>query len=240
MTPLLTEPSLAVDDVATDHRVRVAEQKRERMRERLIDATIAAYLGCEAGGHPVVEDVIRIAEVSRGSFYKHFDAIDDVFAEIGRRMAQEMLVTYGLLAAPLTDAVTRVALGPLMALVRSAMEPRHGAFVARVDFVDFLASDLPRTQLVALTLQSGRASGALQFGSTDAAVDLLIGCTLEGARRIQRNRGGDASYVRELTAMVLRGLGVTPAHADRAVAQAWQRLVDEAGSLHWWQPLNPS
>src|SRR5690606_20562906 len=87
--------------VEGDHRARVAGQKRERMRERLIDATMAAYLGCEAGRHPVVDDVIRLAGVSRGSFYKHFDAIDEVFAVIGRRMAQEMLASYGRLAAPL-------------------------------------------------------------------------------------------------------------------------------------------
>lgn len=235
--PWATNENTQASRDAPDHRVRMAEQKRERMRERLIDATMAAHLNCEPGHHPVVEDVIRIADVSRGSFYKHFDAIDEVFAEIGRRMAQQMLASYSHLAAPLTDGATRVALGPLMALVRSAMEPRHGAFIARVDFIDFLASGLPRTHLVALSLQDGRSSGALKFQSMDAAVDLVIGSTLEAARRIVRTRSLDADYVRELSAMVLRGLGVPPATADRAVGQAWQRLVDEAASLHWWQPL---
>jgi len=219
-----------------DHRVRVAGQKRERMRERLIDAAMAAYLGCEAGRHPVVDDVIRLAGVSRGSFYKHFDAVDEVFAVIGRRMAQEMLASYGRLAAPLPDGAARVAIGPLMALARAAMEPRHGAFIARVDFVDYLASDEPRTHLVALSLHSGREGGALHFDSIDAAVDLLIGTSLEGARRILRTRRLDTAYIRELTAMVLQGLGVAPAQAEVAVAQAWQRLEGESATLHWWQP----
>lgn len=223
-----------------DHRVRVAEQKRERMRERLIDATMAAYLGCEPDRHPVVEDVIRIADVSRGSFYKHFDAIDSVFAEIGRRMAQEMLSSYVHLAAPLTDGAARIALGPLMALARSAMEPRHGAFISRVDFIDFLASNQSRGNLVALRLQDGRARGELHFESVDAAVDLVVGLSLEGARRILRTRTLDGAYIRELAAMVLRGLGVPPPDADRAVALAWQRLVDEAASLHWWRPVGPA
>lgn len=223
-----------------DHRVRVAEQKRERMRERLIDATMAAYLGCESGRHPVVDDVIRLAEVSRGSFYKHFDAIDEVFAEIGRRMAQEMLVSYVHLAAPLTDGAARIALGPLMALARSAMEPRHAAFITRVDYIEFLASAQPGSNLVALSLQDGRERGALHFDSIDAAVDLVIGPSLEGARRILRTRTLDGAYIRGLAAMVLRGLGVAPADADGAVAQAWQRLADESASLHWWQPLSPA
>lgn len=221
-----------------DHRVRVAGQKRERMRERLIDATMAACLGCEAGRHPVVEDVIQIAEVSRGSFYKHFDAIDEVFAVIGRRMAHDMLSSYSQLVAALPDDASRVALGPLMALVRAAMEPSHAAFIARVDFVDYLASNEPRAHVVGLSLRHGRECGALHFQSPDAAMDLLIGACLEGTRRILRTRRLDFVAIRELTAMVLRGLGVTPADADRAVALAWQRLQGEAGTLHWWKPMD--
>lgn len=222
-----------------DHRVRMAEGKRERMRERLIESTLAAYAECHAGRHPVVEDVIRIAEVSRGSFYKHFDAIDEVFAVIGRRMAHEMLSNYSRLAAPLPDDASRVAMGPLMALLRAAMEPHHGAFIARVDFIDYLASDEPRAHVVGMSLRHGRESGLLHFDSIDAAVDLLVGACLEGARRILRTRRLDATYCCELTAMVLRGVGVNPADADRAVAQAWQRLQDEAASLPWWKPLAP-
>lgn len=220
-----------------DHRVLVAEIRRERMRERLIEATLAAYAKCDAGRYPVVEDVIRIAAVSRGSFYKHFDAIDEVFAVIGRRMAHEMLSSYSQLAAALPDDAARVALGPLMALVRAAMEPSHGAFIARVDFIDYLASDEPRARIVGLSLQRGRECGALRFQSPDAAIDLLIGACLEGARRILRTRQFNPAVGQELTAMVLRGLGVAPADADSAVARAWQRLQDEAATLHWWKPL---
>lgn len=230
-------PSDAVDEGAADHRVRVAEHKRERMRERLIEATLAAYAECAAGRHPVVEDVIRIAEVSRGSFYKHFDAIDEVFAVIGRRMAHEMLSSYSHLAAPLPDGAARVALGPLMALLRAAMEPSHGAFIARVDFIDYLAGDEPRAHVVGLSLRHGRECGALHFRSPDAAIDLLIGACLEGSRRILRTRQVDIAAVHELTAMVLRGLGVEAAESEHAVAQAWQRLQDEAATLPWWKPL---
>ncbi|MDZ5455147.1 TetR/AcrR family transcriptional regulator [Azohydromonas lata] len=238
--PLPQEHTNADASPPQDHRVRVAEIKRERMRERLIEATMAAYLECEPGHHPVVDDVIRIAEVSRGSFYKHFEAIDEVFAEIGRRMAREMLQTYGRLTASLQDGAARMALGPLMALVRAAMEPRHGAFIARVDFIEFLASDEPRASLVAMSLHEGRLHGAVTFDSIQAAMDLVVGTTVEGARRIVRTRTLDGGYIRELAGMVLRGLGVSPLAADRAVSQAWQRLVDESATLSWWKPVSPA
>lgn len=222
-----------------DHRIRMAERKRELMRERLIDATLAAYLPCEPGRHPVVDDVVRTAGVSRGSFYKHFDAIDEVFVVIGQRMAQDMLASYSRLSVTLVDSAARIALGPLMALTRSAMEPRHGAFVARVDFIELLAGEPPHKHLVELSLLDSRKRGLLQFDSIDAAVDLVIGVSLEGARRILRKRTLDGAYIRELASMVLRGLGVEPGAADRAVAKAWQCLSDEAATLHWWKPLSP-
>jgi AcrR family transcriptional regulator len=217
----------------------MAEQKRERMRERLIDATLAAYLPCEPGRHPVVDEVVRAAGVSRGSFYKHFDAIDEVFDIIGRRMVQDMLASYSRLATPLADSAARVALGPLMALTRTAMEPSHGAFVARVDFIELLTGELQHSRLVELSMLDSRRRGLLQFDSIDAAVDLVVGVSLEGARRILRKRTLDSAYIRELTGMVLRGLGVTPAAAESAVAKAWRRLSDESATLHWWKPLVP-
>lgn len=229
-------PALPRLAAGSDHRVRVAGQKRERMRERLIDATLAATLACGAGRHPVVDDVVRLAGVSRGSFYKHFEAIDAVFDLIGQRMAQDMLASYGRLADPLRNAAARVAIGPLMALARAAMEPSHAAFITRIDFVAYLASDAPRSHLVALSVQNGRQCGALHFERTDAAVDLLIGASLQGARRILRTRTLDVAYLCELTAMVLQGLGVAPVDAVHAVALAWQRLVDNAATLHWWRP----
>ena len=64
-------------------------------------------------------------------------------------------VTVGATGAG-TATPTRSA-GDCAALARSAMEPRHGAFIARVDFIDFLSGDLPRSNLVALSLQDGRA-----------------------------------------------------------------------------------
>ena len=210
-----------------DHRVRVAEARRAAMRERLIDATMAAYAAGDPTGHPVVDDVIRHAGVSRGSFYKHFDAVDAVFAVIGQRMAQEMLVSYSQLVAPLQDSAAR-------------MEPRHGAFIARVDFFDFLSSDRPRTRLVAMSLQDGRQHGTLDFNSIDAAIDLVIGISLEGARRILRTGTLDGAYIRELTGMVLRGLGAPPADADLAVGLAWRRLVEASDTLHWWKPVSPA
>ena len=210
------------------------------MRERLITATMDAYLQAEPSRHPVIDDVIRVAAVSRGTFYKYFDSLDEVLAEIGRRVADEMLASFSLIFGDSDDAAMRVASGPLMALARSAMEPRHGAFISRVDFIDYLAGPDPRHQLVERSLIAGREAGVLKFQSLPAAIDAVIGLSVEGARRILRTRTLDGAYIREVATMVLLALGLPRRAADQAVSKAWQRLQQSKQHLPWWQPVSPA
>ena len=230
-------PGQPTTPTADDFRVRAAAEKRERMRARLIAATLDAYLVAGNGRPPVIDDVIRIAEVSRGSFYKYFDSLDEVLAEIGRQMADEMLASVDRLFAGVDDAAVRTAAGPLMAMARAAMEPRHAAFIARVDFIDFLGGEDPRSQIIKRSLAEGRAQGRLKFESLAAAIDLVVGASLEGARRILKTRVLDGAYIRETATMVMRGLGLPRRNAERTVDAAWQHLEKSRAELHWWKPV---
>ena len=55
-----------------DHRVRVAGERRERMRKRLLDAVMAMYARNPHGGPPLIDDVIAEADASKATFYKYF------------------------------------------------------------------------------------------------------------------------------------------------------------------------
>lgn len=230
-------PASAAFSPSDDFRVRSAADKRDRMRARLVAATMDAYLDAGVGHPPVIDDVIRIAEVSRGTFYKYFDSLDEVLAGIGRRMADEMLSSFERLFAGVEDGAVRSAAGPLMAMARAAMEPRHGAFITRVDFIDFFGGEDPRSPIVRRCLADGRAQGRLKFDSLDAAVDLVIGVSVEGARRILKTRVPDAGYIRETAILVMLGLGLPRRDAERAVAASWRHLQDNAARLHWWKPI---
>lgn len=234
-TVLPVEPA---DAVPEDFRVRVAAEKRERMHARLIAATMDATLHAEPGKPLVIDDVVRLAGVSRGTFYKHFDSLEEVLAEIGRGMADEMLSSSERVFADIGDAAVRTAAGPLMAMARAAMEPRHGAFIARVDFIEFLGGEDPRSRIVKRCLTEGREQGRLVFDSLDAAVDLVVGVSVEGAKRILKTRVLDGAYIRETATLVMLGLGLPRAAAEQVVAAAWQHLQKNAAHLHWWKPVS--
>lgn len=224
---------------AADHRHRVARERRARMRERLIAATMDVYSRSTGGRRPVIDDVIRVADVSRGTFYKYFDSLDEVLAEIGRSAANEMLLSFDRLFGPLNDAAVMLATGPLMALARAAMDPSHGAIISHADLVDRISGDDPRQQLTYRSLNRGREQGVFEFDSIEAAFDLVIGTSVEGARRISRTGQLDGACIRETVVMLLLGLGMERSAARRAVDTAWQLLQDASEHLHWWKPVSP-
>jgi AcrR family transcriptional regulator len=229
-----TAANLPLDE---DFRSRVAREKRQRMRERLLCAAQTAYLHCPPGRSPVIDDVVRVAEVSRGSFYKYYDTLDALLAEIGQRMAADMIASFERLFGAVADPAVRVAAGPLMALARAVMDPAHAAVIAHADRADLLNGKDPRHELVVNILNQGLAAGVFTFNTLESACDLVIGTTLEGGRRLALSRRLDGAYLRETVAMVLLGLGLSRPAADAAVAEAWQLLLAASGQLAWWQPL---
>ena len=126
-----------------DFRVRAAAARRGRMRMRLLDAVMAIYAPDGQGERAVVDDVVVQAGVSRGTFYKYFDALDDAVTEVGRRNADDMMRAFAEVFAPEDDPVLRAIGGPMLALARAAMDPRWASFTARVDYVEHLSRHAP-------------------------------------------------------------------------------------------------
>ncbi len=234
-----TQLSISLDAATqppADFRTRVGAEKRSRMRERLLAATFDAYAGSAPGIRPVIDDVVRVAGVSRGTFYKYFESLDEILPELGQRMAEEMVATYSQLFGDVADVAVRAAGGPLLTLSRAAMEPARVVFTSKVDFVAYFNRDDLHGMAVTACLQEARAAGVLAFTSLDAALDFTIGATQGGAVRAMHALLLDPVYAQQLTAMVLHGLGMPLADALQAVATAWQVLMERAPELPWWQP----
>ncbi len=239
--PFALASTLPADVV--DFRTRVGAEKRARMRERLLIATFDAYAGSAPGTRPVIDDVINVAGVSRGTFYKYFESLDEILPELGQRMAEEMVTTYQTLFGDVADVAVRAAGGPLLTLSRAAMEPARVVFTSRVDFVQYFNRDDQHGVAVKACLADARKAGVVAFDSLDAAMDFTIGAVLEGSHRIVHAPGLDPAYVHQLTVMILLGLGMQSDLANQAAAQAWQILSSQTAVLDWWKPaklLSPS
>ena len=217
-----------------NHRVRVGRERRERMRAHLLDSVLNACSGETSRDPAVIDDVIREAKVSRGTFYKYFDSLDQAIAEMGLQLGVEM--TAGILSVydVLEDPVMRTATGFQMFLLRSIIDQRWGAFITHIGL---LRGNNLLVSKIKADISLGVKTGAYAVRSIDFATDLLMGAKIEAIRRIIAGEHR-ISYVHSIAGMVLRSFGVSASKADRSVIRAYDRLGKEAPSkVSWWKPI---
>ena len=204
------------------------------MRAQLLDAVLSVYPGQSGRGQAVIDDVIRDANVARGTFYKYFPSLEDAVSELGAKLAHEMVAAIASLYDTLENPVERSATGFQLYLSRAIIEPKWAEFVSHLNHLK------PDNQLIlriTADLTSGAKAGLYDLRSVDVGVRLVIGATLEGIKGIIDGHGSRA-YVETMAGMVLRGLGVPPKAADKAVEKASRRLHEEGPSkLSWWRPF---
>ena len=202
------------------------------MRAQLLQSVLAVCSGRTANV-AVIDDVIKHAAVSRGTFYNHFTSFEQAVSELGLQLADEM--TQGILSVydVLDDPVLRTATGFQMFVVRAAIDPEWGDFIARIGL---LRADQLFASKIRADVQLGVETGDYVVPSTDIATDLLMGAKIEAIRRVIE--GASLDYVRQMASMVLRSFGVTPSRADKSVVAAYARLEREApGKIAWWRPI---
>ena len=221
--------------VKEDHRVRVARAKREKMRAHLLTTVKEIYHG-ERGGKPVViDDVIRHAEVSRGTFYQYFTSLEEAVAECGAILTVEMTEAIFDVYNAVTDPVERVATGFQTFLLRSLMDQNWGAFLTHIGV---LAGDNLMIQNIRADIEQGVDSGDFDVPSIDVAVDLLVGAKIEAVRRIVRGEGG-VDYIQNMAALLLRGFGVSGSKARKKIDEAFRNLNARGPEfLPWWRPIH--
>lgn len=224
--------------VKEDHRVRVARAKREKMRAHLLNAVKEIYngeRGGERGGKPVViDDVIRHAQVSRGTFYQYFNSLEEAVAEYGAILTVEMTEAMFDIYDVVTDPVERVATGFQTFLLRSLMDTHWGAFLTHIGV---LANDNLMIANIRADIERGVAAGAFDVPSIDGAVDMLVGTKIEAIRRIVRGEGA-VPYIQDMTALLLRGFGVSGTTARDKIDEAYRNLSARGPDLlSWWRPI---
>ena len=214
-----------------DVRVGIARRKRERMRERLLSATLNVFLE-DTGGSAIAEDVIKAANVSRGTFYKYFNSVDEAANVLGQRLADDAVRELLRASLETREPLERAALGAQMLMARGAVQPGWGSFVTRSDH---LSKDSAYAAAVRRTTIEARKRGDFSFNSTKAAVDFQIGAVMEGIRRLVGGQAHPRAYMCEVAAMTLKGLGADHQRADTASAQASRDLALIGPEyLSWW------
>jgi AcrR family transcriptional regulator len=213
---------MASNDQVEDHRSVAARRKRNAMRTRILQ-TIMDVFSDRKNLSTTIEDVIRAAEVSRGTFYKHFSSLEDALTAVGREATDQM--TLGILPVydVLDDPVQRVSTGMRVFLSRAVTDRRWARFVVRAELIPHESVLL---EYIYRDVRIGKAEAKMDFDDVTAAADSIMGATVEGMRTILLGRTRDTeAYIDAVIRITLRGLGVEKRRAENATAFSLEHLA---------------
>ena len=203
-----------------DHRTRVAAEKRERMRMRLIESAlhVFAHKGADAA---VIEDVIAMAEVSRGTFYNYFRTNEELLAAVVKELGNELLALVETVVIQCMDPAERLATGVRMALHTMQAHPLLAQFVARSGIAMAANNSLAMAYLPR-DIQAGMDAGRFNLSSVQVGLVLVLGTAHAEVAAMTLppplSASLPANYAEEVTYHLLLGLGMTKAQARKLVS----------------------
>lgn len=211
-----------------DHRIDIGLKKRVRTRGLILDATQRIFAQ-PLDHRPVIQDVVRVAGISRGLFYEHFDSLEGAFVAVGQQLvdqlAHEILPVYDVLKEPWQ----RFSVGCRMFLAYSTRDVAWSRFVARMDA-------WPRESLVfsmiADDLCRGASAGQFSFDDLDATTFFFVGSNAGVMRALHGTQSDPASCIDAAIQLGLRSLGCDSALCAKAVRFSRHHLAD-------WNPVLP-
>jgi len=203
--------------VNAEARAASAEQRRARTRERLLDAAEAmvAERGVEAAS---IEEIVRAAGVSRGTFYNYFPTTTDLLHALNTRAAAHLDQRLEEIARRAGDPVERLASALHAALAVHLSDPVRGWVALQI-----AASRAPRQHSLEARFtaiyEEGVRAGQLRQVEMSAAWTVAFG-TLRMAQRDLVAGAASAGPPVEVIALVLAAFGVSYAEARRISREA--------------------
>lgn len=193
------------DTSTIDHRTLFAEKKRAAMRQKLLDAALHVF--CTTGANtPVIDDVIREAKVSRGTFYRHFNSLDEVLSVLGQSLSDQMTSDIQSFYDVLDKPWQRISVGFRIFLVRALLDREWAGFIVRVDAWTHRALV---ASCIRQDLEAGLRAGWLEFERIDVATDFMMGASARCIQAILQGVEDVNAYMDACVHMAMKSVGLT-------------------------------
>ena len=197
---------------ALDYRVRVAALRREEMQLHLLFSGLT-LASTNSIYELEVEDVIKQAEVSRGSFYNYFPSLPALYEGLAKQLMQEFS---GLIDDSMPnglDTATRLA-STMRMLMRLVVDyPMLGRFLTQIQWPN-QNSDAEIFQNIIGDIQLGIKEGGFNNMPASIGANIAIGSLIGGIHTMLLKRPAKG-FEDQVTNQVLIGLGIDAKVANK-------------------------
>ena len=217
-------PKVAVED----HRSRVGAERRARMRKTLVESALLVFAkqGVDAS---VIDDVIKTAEVSRGTFYNYFRTNAELLVAANEELSNELSHAIEMQVGAYPSPTARLIVGIRLYFNIARRFPLFAQFLSRTGSRFMGPANLLHVYLP-IHLKEGMEIGEFATMPIPAALDIIVGSGILAVTRISDGDADDA-YVDGLLQGVMRGLGVPDRKSRDLIARPLPELDFDEQSL---------
>ncbi|MFZ6844667.1 TetR/AcrR family transcriptional regulator [Undibacterium sp. RuTC16W] len=210
-----------------NHRTRVGAERREKARARLLESALLVFAN-KGPESAVIDEVIALAGMSRGSFYNYFRTNKELLEAVAEEISNELLDVIDPVVLQYEDPVVRITYGCRLLLHAVRDYPLLGNFLSRLHWptlgkslhgITFISRDIEMCVAQDKFLCTKRVAFDLMVGATFGAVNSLV----------QDNSTPD--YPEAMLLALLRGLGVEKRVATRLAAATLPTIVFDDQSI---------
>jgi AcrR family transcriptional regulator len=184
-----------------ERRLQIAAARRTRMHNRLLGAAyrLFAVHGSEA---PTIDDVVKEANVARGSFYNYFQTRDELFRAVADDMARSINSVITRHLTGMDDPAARISLSFRVFLHFAVSDQARGWILLRTMP---LMGPLNAEMKAVIHSEFTEALARKRFKAISAptAVDIGLGLLIMTIQRLLVEGGGDEHIDRAAEAMLV-------------------------------------
>jgi AcrR family transcriptional regulator len=199
-----------------DHRTRVAALRREKMRARLLESALQV-VATDGRVALSIDRLIQHAGVSRGTFYKYYDAPAGVIRELAVGISNELIELAEPMVLQVADPAARVASGLRALLHLCTGSPILGRFLLHLGWPDLDGKHL-MFRHVKRDIEAAQRLGRFKSMPTDLALCLVGVTAVAGIQVLLTSSEAGEDLPQQTSAAVLRALGMADGEAERLAA----------------------
>lgn len=204
-----------------NHRHRVAAERRDRMRGRLL-ASAMQLAATKGPASTSIDDIISTAGVSRGTFYKYFPSPDTLLRELAVEIANDLIRMAEPVVLERSDPAERIACGIRLVSRLAIDHPLAASFLVRMGWPDTRGPNL-LLDFVQRDLEDGIRQKRFRPMPMALALNIVAGAVL-GATHTMLHPGHASDFAELSAAAALRALGVDADTADQIAMRPIQPL----------------
>ena len=188
-------------------RAEIGREKRARTRAQIVEA--GAMLLAERPAEALTVDaVVDAAGVAKGTFYYHFQSIEELAAAVGEKLAKSFDDMIAPARLGMNDPVARMSFGFTEFLTKAIADPVWARLVVQSAHAPTEFGRSIRANLMA-DLSDAKAQGRLTMDDLELAADIGLGILLQVMRGTLQ-RPPTPELVPQALEAALRAIGVSP------------------------------